>query len=212
MTFPLQRFLTSCVYCYPKCPYPTFSEGLSRAKVKDEKEVNLYEPPRYYAHWPERNMQIYFDNILIRTRWVTSEVLVTIRISEFFEAYTWIEQTKLDQPEDKCNRIWSNFRLIFEDWTKNENYLWSHFRIQREGSGMKSNENDTNLTSCCLGSMICRKTKTSALAVDESFFFFAFLFSIFNQELTTIWRMRIASSVANDICVLARQRKCPRNC
>ena len=39
---------------------------------------------------------------------------------------------------------------------------------------MKSNENDTNLTSCCLGSMICRKTKTSALAVDESFFFFAF--------------------------------------
>ena len=48
---------------------------------------------------------------------------------------------------------------------------------------MKSNENDTNLTSCCLGSMICRKTKTSALAVDESFFFFAFLFSIFNQEL-----------------------------
>lgn len=98
-------------------------------KVKDEKEVNLYEPPRYYAI--SRNMQIYFDNILIRTRWVTSEVLITIRISEFFEAYTWIEQTKLDQPEDKCNRIWSNFRLIFEDWTKNENYLWSHFRIQR---------------------------------------------------------------------------------
>ena len=31
--------------------------------------------------------------------------------------------------------------------------------------------------------MICRKTKTSALAVDEIFFFFAFLFSIFNQEL-----------------------------
>ena len=53
----------------------------------------------------------------------------------------------------------------------------------RDGSGMKSNENDTNWTPCCLRSMIFRKTKTSALAVDESFFFFAFLFSIFNQEL-----------------------------
>ena len=49
---------------------------------------------------------------------------------------------------------------------------------------MKSDENDTNLTSCCLGSMICRKTKTSALAVDESFFFFAFLFSIFTEKVT----------------------------
>ena len=53
----------------------------------------------------------------------------------------------------------------------------------RERGQVWNRRNDTNLTSCCLGSMICRKTKTSALAVDESFFFFAFLFSIFNQEL-----------------------------